>query len=220
MGSVYCHKWMEETGVSFIYTQLTCASLVSICVFDGPAEKCSTEVQTALTVPLDSLSTVQKLHVQQPGERSVLHHRFRIGLHMLRRHFKGEVLLSSRLWLTSWFCAVLPIIAPGTAVWHVSAPYWYITHWSFFVVVYNYTERCISNYLKITTMKRHSTVKFCLTFKCKMICYCVSANKIMFFIKGTIVEYFCSLVTFSLGKFNGHWITYSTRFQSINVLLL
>lgn len=38
-----------------------------------------------------SFSTVQKLHVQQPGECTVLQHRFQIRLHLLRRHFKGEV---------------------------------------------------------------------------------------------------------------------------------
>lgn len=44
---------------------------------------------------MNSLSPVQKLHVQQPGERAVLHHRLFIGLHLLREHFKGDVLLTS-----------------------------------------------------------------------------------------------------------------------------
>ena len=42
-----------------------------------------------------SFSTVQKLHVQQPGECTVLQHRFQIRLHLLRRHIKGEVSLGS-----------------------------------------------------------------------------------------------------------------------------
>lgn len=80
-------------------------------------------VKIKIITDINPLSTVEKLHVQQPGECTVLHRRLWIRLHLLRRLFKGEVLL-----LTSCFCAVLPLIAPETAVWHLNFLYWCTVH--------------------------------------------------------------------------------------------
>lgn len=99
------------------YKEMYHRSICTICHYRN--------MEIEMLMVINSLSTVQKLHVQQPGERTVLQHRFWIRLHMLRRHFKGEVLLSSQLLPTSWFGAVLPVIAHGTAVWHVCFLYWY-----------------------------------------------------------------------------------------------
>lgn len=39
----------------------------------------------------DCLSTGEKLHVQLPGQRAVLHHRLWVGVHLLRRQLQGNV---------------------------------------------------------------------------------------------------------------------------------
>lgn len=38
-----------------------------------------------------SLSTGEKLHVQLPGQRAVLHHRLWVRFHLLRRQLQGNV---------------------------------------------------------------------------------------------------------------------------------
>ena len=60
-----------------------------------------------------SVLSVQKLHVQQPGECAVLHHRFWIRLHLLRRRFKGKVWEFTVL---VHFLAALNVIAPQNAL--------------------------------------------------------------------------------------------------------
>lgn len=62
---------------------------------DPPIRAYYKHMETEVLINLKSLSTVQKLHVQQPGKCTVLHCRLWIRLHLLRRQFKGKTLLHS-----------------------------------------------------------------------------------------------------------------------------